>query len=86
MARNPIPNYVASYIQRRIDEGAFTAVDAQLAARGFLGMFASYVLFQEILGWKKKQLHDDQEVVRTFVAIFLKGVQNPDCARGSDEL
>ena len=73
-ARNPVPNYVANYIQRRVDEGAFRPVDPQLAARGLLGMFASYVLFQEILGLKKTQPHDSEEVVNTFVSIFLNGI------------
>jgi AcrR family transcriptional regulator len=69
-ARNPIANY----IQKRIDEGAFRPVDAQLAARGLFGMFASYVLWQEIFGLKKTQPHDREEVIRTFVSIFLKGI------------
>src|SRR5213079_2587247 len=61
--RNPITNY----IQRRIDEGAFRAMNAQLASRGFFGMFASFALWQEIFGFKKTQPHDRDEVVRTFV-------------------
>jgi AcrR family transcriptional regulator len=69
-ARNPIANY----IQRRIDEGAFRPVDPQLAARGLFGMFASFVLWQEIFGLKKAQSYDREEVVRTFVSIFLKGI------------
>jgi AcrR family transcriptional regulator len=73
-ARNPIPNYIANYIQRRVDEGAFRPVDPQLAARGLLGMFASFVLFQEILGLKKTQPYDSEEVVYTFVSIFLNGI------------
>jgi hypothetical protein len=67
-------NYISNYIQRRIEEGAFRAMDPQLAARGLLGMFASYVLFQEILGLKKTMSYDRDEVVRTFVSIFLKGI------------
>jgi AcrR family transcriptional regulator len=74
-ARNPIPLFVANYIKRRIDEGAFRQVDAELATRGLLGMFVSFVLFQEILGLKKSQPYDGEEVVRSFVSIFLKGIQ-----------
>jgi len=70
-ARHPLTNY----IQRRLDEGAFRGdVDAQLSARAFLGMFASFTLWQEIFGFKKKQPHDREEVVRTFVSIFLHGI------------
>jgi AcrR family transcriptional regulator len=69
-ARNPIANY----IQKRIDEGAFRKVDAQLAARGLFGMFTSFILSQEIFGLKKTQSYDREEVVDTFVSIFLKGI------------
>ena len=74
-ARNPIPNFVASYIQKRIDEGVFRPVDPHLAARGLLGMFASFILFQEILGLKNSQPYELEDVVRTFVSIFLKGIR-----------
>jgi AcrR family transcriptional regulator len=73
-ARNPLPQFVADYIKRRIDEGAFRQVDPQLAMRGLLGMFASFVLFQEIVGLKKTQPYDGEDVIRTFVSIFLKGI------------
>jgi TetR/AcrR family transcriptional regulator len=71
-ARNPITNY----IQKRIDEGAFRKVNPELAARGLFGMFASFVLWQEIFGFKKTHPYDREEVVRTFVSIFLKGIRN----------
>jgi AcrR family transcriptional regulator len=69
-ARNP----VFKYIQKRIDDGIFRKLDPQLTARSFLGMFASFVLWQEIFGLKKSQPYDREEVVQTFVSIFLKGV------------
>jgi len=69
-ARQPI----ADYIQRRIDEGAFLQMDAQLAARALIGMFAGFVLWQEIFGLKQKHPRDREDVVRTFVSIFLSGV------------
>src|SRR2546421_287775 len=53
-ARNPI----AAYIQKRISEGAFRQMDPELSARGFFGMFASFVLWQEIFGFKKTQPHN----------------------------
>jgi len=69
-ARNPISNY----IRKRIEEGAFRPMDPQLAARGFMGMFASFVLWQEIFDFKKTQPYDREEVVRTFVSLFLGGI------------
>ncbi|HYR89011.1 MAG TPA: TetR/AcrR family transcriptional regulator [Terriglobia bacterium] len=68
--RNPI----AGYIQRRIDEGAFRPVNAELATRALFGMFFSFVLTQEVLGFKKIKSHDREEVVRTFVSLFLSGI------------
>jgi AcrR family transcriptional regulator len=69
-ARKPFFNH----IQKRIDEGAFRPMNPQLAARAFLGMFASFVLWQEIFGLKKNHSFDRDEVVRTFVSIFLRGI------------
>jgi AcrR family transcriptional regulator len=65
---------IANYIQRRIDEGAFCQMDAQVAAGALLGMFVNFVLWQEIFGFKKKHPRDRDEVVRTYVSIFLSGV------------
>jgi len=70
--RNPL----AKYIKRRMDEGAFRPMDPQLAARAFFGMFASFVLWQEVFGLKKTHLHDREDVVRTFVSIFLSGISS----------
>jgi AcrR family transcriptional regulator len=69
-ARKPFSNY----IQKRIDEGAFRPVNPTLAARAFFGMFSSFVLWQEIFDFKKTQPFDREEVVRTFVSIFLRGM------------
>jgi AcrR family transcriptional regulator len=65
---------IANYIQRRIDQGAFRPVNPQLAARSLFGMFASFVLWQQIFGLGAKHPHDRDEVVQTFVSIFLNGV------------
>src|SRR5207302_4471886 len=48
-ARHPIANY----IERRIDEGAFRQIDAQLEARSLIGMLAGFVLWQELMCLKK---------------------------------
>jgi len=68
------PNPIANYIQRRINEGAFRPVNAELAARALVGMFASFVLWQEVFGQKEARAYDRDEVVRTFVSIFLSGI------------
>jgi AcrR family transcriptional regulator len=73
-----VRNPMAKYIKRRIDEGAFRPMNPELAARAFFGMFASFVLWQDVFGLKKTHPHDREEVVRTFVSIFLRGIVN-DC-------
>ncbi len=66
---------IANYIKRRIGDGAFRQVDPQLAARALMGMFASFIMWQEIFGFKNKQPRDREEVVRIFVSIFLSGMR-----------
>jgi AcrR family transcriptional regulator len=70
-SRKPFSNY----IQKRIDEGAFRPMSPSLAARAFFGMFFSCVLWQEIFGVDKTQPYDQEEVVSTFVSIFLRGMR-----------
>ena len=69
-SRNPI----AQHIERRMSEGAFRRMDPVLAARAFFGMFVSYLQWQEIFGQKKTRKYDRDEVVGTFVSIFLSGI------------
>jgi len=66
---------LASYMERRINEGTFRRVDPHLAARAFIGMFVSFVQLQEIFGQKKVRTFDRNDVVRTFVSIFLEGIR-----------
>jgi TetR/AcrR family transcriptional regulator len=70
--RNPL----ASYIQRRMDDGVFRRMDANLAARAILGMFVAYIQMQEIFGQKKIKTFERSEVVKTFVSIFLAGMKS----------
>ena len=63
------------YIQRHIDAGTFRQMDPVLASRSFLGMFVYHVQMQEIFGQKKTHEFDRNEVVRTFVSIYLAGMK-----------
>ena len=65
---------IAQYIKRRIEEGAFREVDPALAARALVGMFVSYFQWQQIFDQKKNKTYDRDEVVRTFVSIYLSGI------------
>jgi len=67
---------LASYIQRRMDDGVFRRMDPKLAARAILGMFVAYIQMQEIFGQKKIKAFERNEVVKTFVSIFLAGMKS----------
>jgi AcrR family transcriptional regulator len=67
---------LAAYIERRMDDGAFRRMDPHLAARAILGMFVAYIQMQEIFGQKKVKNFERNEVVRTFVSIFLAGMKS----------
>jgi AcrR family transcriptional regulator len=67
---------LANYLKRRMDEGALRQMDPHLAARAFIGMFVSFVQWQEIFGLKKTRTFDRDEVVKTFVSTFLTGIKS----------
>lgn len=65
---------IAEYIGRRIEQGAFRAVNPLLAARGFVGMVVYHSLIQEIYGAKRYQDFDVKEVSETLTDIWLGGM------------
>jgi len=67
--------FLSSYIRTRIEEGGFRPVDSLVAARGFIGMTIHYLLIHELFGVKRPPHSSPQEVVQTFVSIFLKGIE-----------
>ncbi len=71
----PEKDPLALYVQKRIEQGVFKNVDPNLAARAFVGMFFNFIQGQEIFGLKKKQSFQREEVVQTFVSIFLTGMK-----------
>jgi len=68
---------IAEYIGRRIEQGAFRAVNPLLAARGFVGMVVYHSLIQEIYGGKRYQDFDVKEVSETLTDIWLGGMEIP---------
>lgn len=74
-------SYVADYyellgdfIQQRIDEGQFRQVDAQLAARGFLGMVVYHSLIQDLFGGSKFHPFDVHAAAESMADIWLEGM------------
>jgi len=70
-----IREFLSGYIARRIEAGAFRAVDPVIAARAFLGMVSDYLnvrfVFQQQLAYPQPI----EEVVETFVSLFLTGIR-----------
>jgi AcrR family transcriptional regulator len=76
-------DYLARYIQIRIDEGAFRDVDPLLAARAFIGMVVHHRLLHEIF---EVPLHcSHRDIVATYVDLFLRGLMrsSPRKRRGA---
>lgn len=65
---------LASYIRRRIGEGAYRNVDPMLSARGFLGMVFNYFLVQELFGAERYQRFSMKKVSETITDIWLDGM------------
>lgn len=64
--------HLATYIQTRIDEGAFRPVDPLLAARAFIGMVVHHRLLHEIFAVPMHCSHE--ETVSAYVDLLLQGV------------
>jgi AcrR family transcriptional regulator len=67
---------VASYIQRRIDQGQFRPMDAHTVALGFNGMLSYFGLTRLLFGARVPQ-KSRAEVVEEMVEIFLRGISAP---------
>ena len=74
---------LAEFIRKRIAQGAFVPVDPLLAARGFLGMIIYHSWVQELFGGKRYQKFSVEQVGRTMVEIWLRGMEN---GRAHDEV
>jgi AcrR family transcriptional regulator len=65
---------LGDYIQQRIEAGEFRKLDAQLAARGFLGMIVYHSLIQDLFGGNKFHAYDAREVAESMTDIWLQGM------------
>jgi AcrR family transcriptional regulator len=64
--------YLATYIERRIGDGAFRGVDPLLAARAFIGMVVHHRLLHEIFQVPMHRSHSD--TISAYVDLFLQGL------------
>ena len=67
--------FLSAYIAQRITDGVFRPVNPLLAARGFVGMIAHYLYLHEIFGVKRPIGVLPEEVVDTFVTLFVTGIR-----------
>ena len=63
---------LASYIEQRVEDGAFQAVEPLVAARAFMGMLIYHRLLTVLFRATLPQ--EPQEIVRTFVTVFMNGL------------
>ncbi|MBV9483769.1 MAG: TetR/AcrR family transcriptional regulator [Acidobacteria bacterium] len=77
---------LAEYIARRTREGVFRPVDPTLAARAFLGMIIYHSWVQELFGGKRYQRLSVQQVSRTLVDVWLKGMLAEPARRNGNRL
>jgi len=64
---------LASYFKEMQGRGLFKSVDAELAARAFLGMFFAYFMREEFVSGRKMSREEVDRVVETFSTIFAEG-------------
>lgn len=66
---------LCDYIEGRIADGAFKNIHPLCASQAFIGMVVNHIIVQELFGGKKRNKVDNEELVETFVTIFLNGIK-----------
>jgi len=66
---------LCDYIESRITDRAFKNVNPHCASQAFIGMVINHIIVQELFGEKKKNKIKNEELVKTFVTVFLEGIK-----------
>ncbi len=66
---------LCDYIETRIADRAFKNINALYASQAFIGMIVNHIIVQELFGEKKRNKPDQEQVIETFVEIFLEGIK-----------
>ncbi|HEX9666127.1 MAG TPA: TetR/AcrR family transcriptional regulator C-terminal domain-containing protein [Thermodesulfobacteriota bacterium] len=66
---------LSEYIKDRISDGAFKKINPIVAARAFIGMVINCIIVQELFREKRKRSIKREDVVESFVTIFLEGMK-----------
>lgn len=75
VAENPrhIQHFLTNYFVRRIEEGLIHPDKPEVLAQAFLGMFFSYTVIQGFLFDTSEQSLSSAEIVKHYVALFVRG-------------
>jgi TetR/AcrR family transcriptional regulator len=72
----PLPcDLLTDYIQRRIDEGAFKKMSAQITTTLFMGNIFMYLADKQAAVSSPKPSFSDQELIKTIVDIYINGLK-----------
>lgn len=66
---------ICDYIETRIKDGAIRNVNPLYASKAFIGMVVNQIIAQELFGEKKRGKIDQEQLIATFVGIFLTGIK-----------
>ncbi len=66
---------ICDYIETRIKDGALRNINPLYASKAFIGMVANQIIAQELFGEKKRGKIDQEQLIATFVGIFLNGIK-----------
>ena len=70
--------FLQQHIERRVQEGAFRAIDPLLGARAFIGMVVDHLIVREVFGQRDQYPQPPEVVAEAFVSIFLDGIRSHD--------
>ena len=68
-------DYLASYIDKRVRDGAFRPVKPAIAVRAFVGMIFHFILTQELFQVPARFKVRKREAIEVFIEIFLGGIR-----------
>jgi AcrR family transcriptional regulator len=66
--------FLAEYVRERMDEGAFKAVNPEIASRCLVGMVHYFILLKKIYGDETLQSIELNETIETMINIFCRGI------------
>lgn len=66
--------FLAEYIRERMDDGAFSSVDPEIASRCLVGMVNYFILLKNIFGDETLQSIELKSAIETMVNIYSRGI------------